>query len=80
MLIGILFVCVGLLLGATWTIQALDPKLRRQAEERRRLNEEWAIVRAARQQQNVCPRCGVLLAECYWYVAPMIVNNPPDDD
>jgi uncharacterized paraquat-inducible protein A len=49
--------CLGLLLGASWSIQTLQPKLRQQAEERRRLNEEWAAVRATRQQRLHCPRC-----------------------
>jgi hypothetical protein len=48
LLSGVLLVCLGLLLGMTWTIQALQPKLRRQAEERSRLNEEWSAVRMAR--------------------------------
>jgi hypothetical protein len=47
---AVLLVCLGVLLGATWTIQALQPKLRRQTEERRRLNEEWTAVRIARRQ------------------------------
>ncbi|MDQ4032541.1 MAG: hypothetical protein M3332_09840 [Actinomycetota bacterium] len=41
---AVLLICLGLLLGTTWTPQALQPKLRRQAEERRRLNEEWVAV------------------------------------
>ncbi len=78
---GVLLVCVGLLLGATWTIQALQPKLRRQAEERRKLNEEWSTVRTARQQRGECPRCASpQLSEWDWYVAPTLVEDPPDDD
>ena len=77
---GILLVCFGLLLGSTWTIQALHPKLRRQAEERRRLNEEWAALRTAHEQRQRCPRCGIPMDERYWYIAPAIVNEPPDDD
>jgi sulfite exporter TauE/SafE len=46
-LVGVLLVCLGLLLGTSWTVQALQPRLRRQAEERRRLNEEWSVVRTA---------------------------------
>ena len=60
---GVLLVCLGMLLGSTWTIQALQPKLRRQAEERRRLNEEWAAVRTARRQRGECPRCGSPFSE-----------------
>jgi sulfite exporter TauE/SafE len=77
---GVLLVCLGLLLGTSWTIQALQPTLRRQAEERRKLNEEWTALRTARQQRNVCPRCGGTLAGWSWYTAPIIVEDPPDDD
>jgi uncharacterized paraquat-inducible protein A len=76
----VLLVCLGLLLGTTWTIQALQPQLRRQAEERRRLNEEWSAVRTARRQRGECPRCGSLLSEQYWYIAPTVVESRPDDD
>lgn len=65
-LVGALLVCLGLLLGATWTIQALQSRFRRQAEERRRLNEEWAAVSAARRQRGQCPRCKALLFERDW--------------
>src|ERR671917_2958682 len=41
--------CLGNLLGTAWTIQALQPKLRRQAEERRRINAEWQALRNTRQ-------------------------------
>jgi sulfite exporter TauE/SafE len=61
-LAGVLLVCLGLLLGTTWTIQALQPTLRHQAEERRKLNEEWAAIRTVRRQQGQCPRCGVSLS------------------
>jgi hypothetical protein len=80
MLGGVLLICLGLLLGTTWTIQALQPKLRRQAEERRRLNEEWSAVRTARRQQSECPRCGSPLFESRWYIAPTLVEERPDDD
>jgi hypothetical protein len=73
-----LLVCLGLLLGSSWTIQALQPKLRQQAEERRRLNEEWLAVRTARRQ---CSRCGSPLTERCWYFAPTLVEEErPDDD
>jgi hypothetical protein len=55
--------CLGLLLGASWSILTLQSKLRQQAEERRRLNEEWVAVRAARQQRVHCPRCSSPLPE-----------------
>jgi uncharacterized paraquat-inducible protein A len=77
---GVLLVCLGLLLGSTWTIQALQPKLRRQAEERRRLHEEWLAVRTARRQRGTCPRCGSPLSERNWYIAPVVADDQPDDD
>jgi hypothetical protein len=49
-----LLVCLGLLLEA-WTNQAFKSMLRRLAEERRRLNEDWAAVSAARRQQDQDP-------------------------
>lgn len=79
-LAAIVLVCLGILLGATWTTEALQPKLRRQAEERRRLNEEWSAVRTARQQRGRCPRCASLLTERDWYIAPTIVEDLSDDD
>jgi hypothetical protein len=60
---AVLLVCLGMLLGGTWTIQALEHTLRRQAEERRRLNAEWSAVRATRRSQGQCPRCASPLPE-----------------
>ena len=77
---AILLVCLGLLLGATWTTQALRPNLRRRAEERRRLNEEWSAVRTARRQRGQCPRCASPLSERDWYFMPTLVEDPPDED
>lgn len=79
-LVAILLVCLGILLGTTWTTEALQPMLRRQAEERRRLNEEWSAVRTARRQRGTCPRCASPLTERNWYIAPTIVDGPPDED
>jgi hypothetical protein len=75
-----LLVCAGLLLGATWTTQALQLKLRQQAEERRQLNEEWLAVRAARGELEQCPRCGYPLTDQNWYFAPTLADGPTDDD
>lgn len=60
---AVLLLCLGLLLGSSWTIQAVQPKLHHQAEERRRLNEEWSAVHTARRQRSQCPRCGSPLSE-----------------
>lgn len=80
LVIGVLLACLGVLVGASWTVQALQPKLRRQAEERRRLNEEWSFVRAARNQRNECPNCRCSLYEGNWYIAPTVVEEEPYDD
>ncbi len=75
-----LLVCLGLLFGATWTVQALQHKLRQLAAERRRLNEEWSAVRTARRQRGECPRCAGPLSERDWFYAPVAVEDPSDDD
>jgi hypothetical protein len=77
---GLLLVFLGLLLGSSWTIQASQPKLRRQAEERRKLNEEWSAVRIARRRRGECPQCGSPLSEQDWYLAPRVVEVRPGDD
>jgi uncharacterized paraquat-inducible protein A len=77
---AVLLVCLGLLVGSSWTIQAVQPKLHQQAEERRRLNEEWSAVHTARRQRGRCPRCGSPLSEQDWYFAPTLVEDRQDDD
>ncbi|MGH3884963.1 MAG: hypothetical protein ACRDSZ_00065 [Pseudonocardiaceae bacterium] len=77
--VAVLLVCFGLLLGASWTTQALQPRLRQQAEERRRLNTEWSALRTARRQRGVCPRCGSPLSQRDWYDPPTVVDDRPDD-
>lgn len=76
---SLLLIFFGLLLGASWTTQALQSQLRRQAEERRRLNEEWSTVRSARRQRGLCPRCASPLSEQDWYFAPTLMEEPLDD-
>ncbi len=76
---AVLLVCLGLLLGSSWTIQAVQPKLRQQAEERRSLNEEWSAVRAARRQRGRCPRCGSPLSERDWSFAPTSVEKRSEE-
>lgn len=41
--IGLVMLCFGMLLGASWTVQALDQRCRRLAAERRELNE-WRLA------------------------------------
>lgn len=75
-----LLICLGMLLGATWTTQAIQPRLRLQAEERRRLNEEWVAVRAAHRQLVECPRCGYPLVGPDSYSSSTRLEGPVDDD
>lgn len=77
LLLALLLVCLGLLLGATWTTRALAPKRRQAAEERRRLSAEWSAVRTARRQRTECPRCSSLLSERDWHYscAPTLAED-----
>jgi len=80
LLVAGLAVCFGLLLGTAWTIMAMQPRLRRQAEDRRKLNEEWVAVRSARQQQGRCPYCKLPQAEYDRYSEQTQRAEDPDDD
>ena len=73
----VLLVYFGLLLGATWTIQALQPKLRRQIGERRSLNEEWLAARSAADSVASARAYGVPL---HRHVAPTVGEDWSDDD
>jgi hypothetical protein len=76
---SLLLVCLGLLLGATWNTQALQPKLRHQAEERRRLNAEWVAIRRTQRSLRECPHCASALSEPNGYYPPILLE-PPDND
>ena len=77
---GLLLICLGMLLGATSANQLRQSQLRRQAEERRRLNNEWAAIRAVYRQQAECPCCAFPLYEQNRYFAPTSIEERPDDD
>jgi hypothetical protein len=62
-LTAVLLVWLGVLLGTSWTTQLLESTLRRRAEERRRLNQEWLAVREVRRRWTECPRCGNRLTD-----------------
>ncbi|MGH3979663.1 MAG: hypothetical protein ACRDRZ_11790 [Pseudonocardiaceae bacterium] len=74
---GLVLIGLGLLLGSTWTIHALEGRFRHQAAERRRLNEEWEAVRAFPAQPGRCPYCA---GEVDWYHRPVQMITPEDDD
>ena len=77
---ALLLICLGLLLGTTWTIQAVHPKLKRQAEERRRLNQEWATIYSIRTRQATCIHCGFPQTDVGWYFEQAPIEDLPDDD
>lgn len=68
--------CIGALLGAIWTSQVLQSRLRRQAdeqaEERRTLAKEWAAVHRPRGE---CPHCSTPLPARNRYFAPTAVRD-----
>lgn len=61
---SILSICLGILLGSTWTIQIVQVKLRKNASERRKLNQEWLAIREVqaamhkRYPRTNCAHCG----------------------
>jgi len=75
---------IGMLLGTAWTFQAVQPNLRRQAEERRQINAEWQAVRDAQQSVHFvrCPRCGCRLssADRYFDDEDEDEDEEPDDE
>jgi hypothetical protein len=86
---AVLLVGLGVLLGVA-TRSVLDQAFRhildqavqartRQAEERRKLDEDWSALHTARRQQGRCPHCTIsLLSERDGYVAPKIVQEQGD--
>jgi hypothetical protein len=76
---GLLLVCLGMLLGITWNIQMNQGTLRRQAEERRRLNNEWAAIRTLQRQQGECPCCESPLYEQNGRLGPKGIEERSDD-
>jgi hypothetical protein len=55
---AVVLICIGALLGATWSRRLLERRLHQeanqQAEERRMLAKEWAAIHERRGQ---CPHC-----------------------
>jgi hypothetical protein len=81
MLSHLLLLCLGVLLGISWTLQAIQYKFHRQAEERRLLNEEWLAIRAARRQRlDGRRRLTTPVIELAWYSEQTVLFEDPSDD
>jgi hypothetical protein len=78
---AVVLFCLGALLGGSWTTQALHGVSRRQAAERRKLNEGWRALEAARRSRGEpvsCARCHQALSQAGWLmVIPALAQ---DDD
>jgi hypothetical protein len=74
-----LLICLGLLLGGSWTRQALRADYRHRAEQCRQLTEQWQALRTAR-HYNRCPHCTHPLSPHDSYHEPTIDEVPYDDD
>jgi ABC-type nickel/cobalt efflux system permease component RcnA len=74
-----LLICLGLLLGASWTRQALQADYRHRAEQRRQLTEEWQALRTAR-HHNHCPHCTSPLSPHDPDPEPTTIDQTPYDD
>lgn len=77
---GLLLIFLGMLLGAAWTTQATQSRISRLAKERRRMNEEWAAIRAARQQQTEPTHRSSPLSNRNWYLSSTGVEERTDND
>jgi len=74
---ALLSISMGALIGSAWTTQALEGRFRHHAAERRRLNQEWAAVRALRERQRRCIDCE---DELSWHPDRALVSAPDDED
>ena len=74
-----LLICLGLLLGGSWTRQALHADYRHRAEQRRQITEEWQAIRTAR-HHNHCPRCTSPLSLHDPYHELTTIDEAPHDD
>jgi hypothetical protein len=74
---AVLLICLGMLLGTSWTVNFQHRKFRQQADERRRFNEEWSVVYAARRKRDECPRCAAPLSEETGYCSGCRRQNGP---
>ena len=74
-----LLICLGLLLGGSWTRQALQADYRHRAEQRRQLTDEWQAIRSAR-HHNHCPHCIRPLSPHDSYHEAITIDQAPNDD
>ena len=73
--------CVGGLVGAAWTTQAMGSVSRRHAAERRTLNDGWRALADARQASGApvhCARCHRHVSESSWLT--VVSAHDEEDD
>lgn len=62
---AVVLICLGGLIGATWTTQVMGTVSRRHATERKNLNDGWRALQDAKQSDGDpvhCARCHQTLA------------------
>ncbi|HEY0637816.1 MAG TPA: hypothetical protein VGD67_09230 [Pseudonocardiaceae bacterium] len=71
-------ICLGGLLGSSWTAQALTTVSRRHAAERRNLDNGWRDLAMARRASGPvrCARCERTITDTSW----LLVVDPPLDE
>ena len=79
---AVVLVCIGGLVGASWTTQVMASISRRHATERRNLNDGWralADARRARGEPAYCARCHQKLSESSWLLVVSPATDEEDD-
>lgn len=79
---AVVLVCLGGLVGATWTTQIMGNVSRRHAAQRRSLNDGWLALedaRRARGESAYCARCHLELSESSWRLVSQALNEEEDD-
>lgn len=83
LLVGaVVLLCLGGLVGASWTTQIMGGLSRRHAVERRSLNDGWRALQAAKRNRGepvYCARCHRELSESSWLLVAPGTNDEEDD-
>ncbi|MGH7278597.1 MAG: hypothetical protein ACREJG_07900 [Candidatus Rokuibacteriota bacterium] len=80
---AVVMICIGGLVGASWTTQVMASVSRRHAAERRNLNDGWRALEEARQARGepaFCARCHQKLSESSWLLVVSPAMTDEEDD